>query len=472
MHRRLRQDRRIRRFKLRLHRRRKFSKSRKSSYSRKAKKMLKTTRLNPRSYKKRIIHNKGKNRILIFLGAGATICFGGPTSNEILVELKTDERFKTVDNRPIGQYLYDKLHDSFGDQTNFETIVASIELIINYHLAKANDTENPNLKSIIPSFLSFDEHFLEQIDNFTLHEIDNEPEQVILEYFNNGFSQTIPLPRKSAKLYYYSKILNNFLSLISIKITHYVDGNSEYNLKFKNFINYLISCNFNINFFTTNYDNLIPNILENKNVFNGFDTRNHDNDELLYNSKKIIFDDSVIKFFNLHGSIYWHHEFLMDHMEYQFVFKDQEYNLPLFSQTDFTNPGEELVLSNIITGYNKTQRTLSPPFSLMLESFFKECIRADVLLIIGYSFSDNHLNKILSLPFNNESPKIINITHSTNTYLSTPAGQKFAGILKRQFGLTTPHISENSISSSDRKQIIFFKGLDDFLDDRENWRRI
>jgi hypothetical protein len=440
--------------------------------SRKARKTLKKNKANLHTNKKSTNSNFRRKNVLIFLGAGSTICFGGPRSDEILSELLTDERFKTRDDRTVGQYLFDKLHDSFGEQTNFETIIAAIELIINYQLAKENDSENPNLKSIIPSFLSFDESFLEQIDNFTLYEIDGEPDQIILEYYNNGIPQTITWPRKLARLYYYSKILNNFLSLISIKIASYADGNIEYNLKLKNFFNYLISSNYQINFFTTNYDNLLPNILENRKIFNGFDTKYLEEEGLRYNPKKIIFDDSVIKFFNLHGSIYWHHEFLMDQTEYQFIFKDQEYNLPIFSQTDITNPGEELVLSNIITGYNKTQRTLSPPFSLMLESFLKECVRTDILIIIGYSFSDNHLNKILSIPFSNDAPKIINITHSSDAYLNSPEGQKFSAILKRQHRLTNPLIYRNFISSSDKNQIVFFNGFDDFLNDKENWKTI
>lgn len=466
MHIRTIQEKKTRRFHLRLKRRRKSQKSRKS------RKTLKKNKLKLHFIKKKPNSNLRRKNVLIFLGAGSTICFGGPTSAEILSDLLTDVRFRTKDNRPVGQFLYDKLHDSFGEQTNFETIIAAIELIVNYQLAKENDTENPNLRSIIPSFLNFDESFLDQLDNFTLTDIADEPDQVFLEYSNDGISQTITWPRNLVRLYYYSKILNNFLSLISIKIAGYSDGNTDYNLKLKNFFNYLISCNYRINFFTTNYDNLLPYILEDQRIFNGFDTRYLEEEGLRYNPKKIIFDDTVIKFFNLHGSIYWHHEFLMDQTEYQFIFKDQEYNLPIFAQTDIINPGEELVLSNIISGYNKTQRTLSPPFSLMLESFLQECIKTDILIIVGYSFSDSHLNKIISIPFNKDAPKIINVTHSTNTYLNTPEGQKFSAILKRHQRLINPLIFRNYISSPDKSQIVFFKGFNDFLDDKENWKKI
>ena len=144
------------------------------------------------------------------------MCFGGAKSDTILEDIKTDQRFKTTDNVPIGQYLYDKLNETFSNQANFETVIASIELIITYHLAKTNDTENPNLKSIVPSFLIFNEDFLNKIDNFTLREIPEHPDEVILEYFNNLVLQTFTLPRKTVRLFYYSKILNNFLSLISI----------------------------------------------------------------------------------------------------------------------------------------------------------------------------------------------------------------------------------------------------------------
>jgi hypothetical protein len=472
MHLRSKKEKKSHRKKLRLKMKRKKAKSRKalrkiikmSLKSHKAKKLISSSDKNSQAIR------TNKKRILIFLGAGATNCFNGPAGEYILNEFKANNKYRTKSNIPVGQFLFDKLFETYGDQTNFETIIASIELLLNYHLSQQNNSSDPIFKSIIPIFFTLDESFLDQIDNFVIHDTQDESEMVILEYYVDGNIETMSLARTSVRIYYYSRILSNFLSLLAMLISQYEDGVEDYNSKFKRFVNYLIRRNYTINFFTTNYDNLIPTILIDKKIFNGFDIKGHDGNNLLFNPHKIVFDDTSIKYFNLHGSIYWHYEFLMEYSEYRYVFNNEEYDLPFLPLTDLSNPGEEIVLSNIITGYNKTQRTLIPPFSLMLESFIKECTRADILLIIGYSFSDSHLNKILSLPFSFNSPKIINITKSTDNYLNTPEGHRFRKTLKKHDRLSNTVNPQHILSSQDKKQTVFINGLDDFLDNSDNWK--
>ena len=426
-----------------------------------------------RTSQRHITHLKNHSkRILIFLGSGATYCFNGPSSVEILQLLKSNNKYKTTGDLPVGQFIYNKLAETYEDETNFESVIASIELIINYHLGLANNLQDPNLKSITPIFFELDETFMVQIDNFEIQDIPENQETVILKFFENDIETFLTLPRESAKLYYYSKILNNFLSIISISINGYSEGNEEYNLKLKQFIYYLISNNLQINFFTSNYDNLIPTIIDNGTIFNGFDITLTGEAGKLYNTNKILNDNSIIKHYNLHGSIFWHYEYLLEKLEYQYVFKEGEYNLPILSHTQITNPGEELVMSNIITGYNKSQRTLLQPFSLFMDTFIRECSKADILLIIGYSFSDKHINRILSIPFDYASPKIINITHSEDNFLQTKEGHRFTDILKNKDKLSDSLLDGNLISSRDNKQKIFITGFKDFLDNKANWKKI
>ena len=227
-----------------------------------------------------------KKKVLIFLGAGATICFGGPRSSDILDLLKTKDKFRTKGNIPVGLYLFNKLTETYGEQTNFETVIASIELILNFYLAQQNDVYDPNLKSIIPVFFNLEGTTIDQIENFTIRNIEEDTESVILVYNENDHETYLTLPKKSAKIYYYHKLLNYFLSIISIAVAEYGEGIDEYNIKFNEFIKYLISNNLNINFFTTNYDNLIPSILDNKNVFNGFNVKTQEDNALLSTQKR------------------------------------------------------------------------------------------------------------------------------------------------------------------------------------------
>lgn len=421
------------------------------------------------SHRKRNSYIKNTKRVLIFLGSGSTFCFGGPRGEEILTALRTDKKYRTKANIPIGQFLYDKLYGTYGKETNFETIIASVELILNYHMGQQNPNNNPIYKSIDSIFLSIDSSFLEQIENYNIYKIPDEHESIILQCFVNDHTTEVTLPQAIAKVYYYSKILNHFLSIITLQISKYSEGESIYNQKLKQFVNYLIFKNYKVNFFTTNYDNLIPKVLDEKNVFNGFDIEVADYEGQLFNAQRIVFDDTSIKHFNLHGSVYWHYEFLMSHLESKFIFNDKEYNLPFYNKTDFTNPGEETILLNIITGYNKTQRTLYPPFSLMLESFIKEIVRADILIVIGYSFSDNHVNKILSLSLGQRPLKTLLITKTDDNSPNSIDIQRFKYLLKKFDNLSNPIRSNNMISSPDKSQNVYINGFGEFLCNTSSW---
>jgi hypothetical protein len=54
--------------------------------------------------------------------------------------------------------------------------------------------------------------------------------------------------------------------------------------------------------------------------------------------------------------------------------------------------GKNLLVTNIITGYQKSQKSFITPFKQMQASFDKDCLNADNLYIIGYSLGDEHIN--------------------------------------------------------------------------------
>ena len=55
------------------------------------------------------------------------------------------------------------------------------------------------------------------------------------------------------------------------------------------------------------------------------------------------------------------------------------------------------MLTNIITGYQKTQKVTLSPFRQMYASFDRDCILANEIFIIGYSFGDAHINECLKI---------------------------------------------------------------------------
>lgn len=153
--------------------------------------------------------------------------------------------------------------------------------------------------------------------------------------------------------------------------------------------------------YTLNYDRLFKEVLleEGINCFEGF-IPNHEEDyyESIPDIKKIISDFNSNVHYNLHGCSSWH---ITDENVNQLP--GYQYYLTPFEQLDFnrTNPsvqiekGSHVMLTNIISGFQKVQCTSVSPFRQMISSFDRDCIEADKMFIIGYSFGDQHINDII-----------------------------------------------------------------------------
>ncbi|MBK5271559.1 MAG: SIR2 family protein [Bacteroidia bacterium] len=101
-------------------------------------------------------------------------------------------------------------------------------------------------------------------------------------------------------------------------------------------------------------------------------------------------------YYNLHGSAYWtiQNENSNNLPGYQYFLS----GVPETNDSAATieiESGRKLLLTNIITGYQKVQKTAISPFRQMLSAFDRDCFDANELYIIGYSFGDEHINDII-----------------------------------------------------------------------------
>ncbi|NOQ25834.1 MAG: hypothetical protein GQ564_10775 [Bacteroidales bacterium] len=62
-----------------------------------------------------------------------------------------------------------------------------------------------------------------------------------------------------------------------------------------------------------------------------------------------------------------------------------------------TEKGKSIICNNIIAGYQKTQKSVLSPYKQMQASFDRDCLNADNIFIIGYSFSDEHINESIKM---------------------------------------------------------------------------
>jgi hypothetical protein len=119
------------------------------------------------------------------------------------------------------------------------------------------------------------------------------------------------------------------------------------------------------------------------------------------------------------------------------------------------------LLSNIITGYQKVLKTALSPFRQMLSAFDRDCIEADKLFIVGYSYTDEHINDIIrnARKFN---PKVeivlVNPSFDDGKFM-------FDFLLHwgRPTGMIYQNAGEHTITSKDFKVKIIQKTFMEFL---------
>jgi hypothetical protein len=135
---------------------------------------------------------------------------------------------------------------------------------------------------------------------------------------------------------------------------------------------------YKVSFFTLNYDLLVEAALSSRNAsfINGMESKRAEW------SPELFVEDSSIRLFKLHGSLDWvdHELFGVCSTEYPRHERAEEFE------------GDQTPL--IIFGTDQ-KLTSKEPFLSLLYHFSLEMKRSDVVVVIGYSFGDAHLNDIL-----------------------------------------------------------------------------
>lgn len=203
-----------------------------------------------------------------------------------------------------------------------------------------------------------------------------------------------------------------------------------------------------INIFTLNHDLFFETLLPHLgyNFSHGFSTQKSnllDNDDALVE----IFDNSYaerIKLYKLHGSIDQHiyrYDHNTDrHGDYDY-FKTLNYHTKHTSRYrdgngNITQHFTFDIKPQIVTGGNKLGRIMADKmYSALYKNFQEELPESDKLIIVGYSYSDQHINTVIekskdsighiininpSMVFQYEHPKVQNINPLTEEIKLTP----------------------------------------------------
>ncbi|EAZ79511.1 hypothetical protein [Algoriphagus machipongonensis] len=363
-----------------------------------------------------------RKRTVILFGAGAVIDWGGPKTPDITALIRNNG-FWTKDGKTrITEFIYQKLLESgfSDDEVNFETILNVLEELISYY---ANQAGSKKLPSYIASF--FTSTFEKDLLNFE-EENFSHSFKIHIPGLNKDFS---PLAKhgENANQLFLQELVQTLLTTIYNFIEKYGDhrlnesnviceDKKELNKLFCDWIE-KINQNGILRMFSLNYERNFKVILEKgisgMNIFEGFEAAADINyeDRIPPNATRILTDFETHCHYNLHGSVYWDIE-----SENENGFMAPRYFLTGYGNLTINNDypivqsekGKTILISNFIAGYQKLQKSAITPFRQMKYAFDRDCITADIIYIIGYSYGDEHINSAIGEAIrNNQKVKLI-----------------------------------------------------------------
>ncbi|HTO14798.1 MAG TPA: hypothetical protein VLZ83_03465 [Edaphocola sp.] len=348
-----------------------------------------------------------RQRNVLLFGAGAVIDWKAPFTYQ-LTDLVRRSGFLITDNKTtITDFIYKQLKESnnYSDaDINFETIINVIEELIVYYSSFNARQKLPSIPHII-----FSSKFEDELLNFSIeggiakHGFKLEiPTGIRSEFSKSAVNYETP------EQFFFQQLVEKILTDIIKSILKYAgnskvlsEDNAEMNGLFSKWINKINGIDI-LRMYSLNYDRIFKIILEKLNehfpIFEGFDCKNtlEYSSNLTPNVRRILEDTDCNVHYNLHGSAFWKVEARDDNQLPNPAFYLSE--APFLLVNSYENAiwqsekGKTIMLTNIITGYQKTQKGIFPPFKQMQAAFDKDCCFADNIYIVGYSFNDEHIN--------------------------------------------------------------------------------
>ena len=379
-----------------------------------------------------------KKNVVIFTGAGLTCGpdFSGVSTLELTKKFISYNHPELTDEKEFLKILYNEFCfwnnldpnniEQNLDRINFETIIHLLEELFVY--IEDIDRSNHKIKyqnSVKTTIFSINRRLITHISR-------------------------IRLPKWPDSTYLFIEKTHNHLVDVIIDQLKSFDMNATNNgmITFNTFLKNSFDKSESKRIYTLNYDTWLNRFAG---IFDGFSNG-------LFDSNKVLFDRDIDCHYNLHGCILW-----------QLFAKSKKLGKPeewknSQSFAGYTIAREAILPSPIITGYNKLTRINISPFLELFHSFTMDCSIAYKLLVIGYSFSDPHVNNIFRLiP---ASTKIVIVVFYNNNCFTDPKSDFHRLIfeLNEIFGssFSNPSIRQGlnyTVDSDDKRLSIFLNGI-------------
>ena len=422
---------------------------------------------------------KKSSEIFLF-GAGAVYDWQGPSTNELTTLIRESGFSIKGSDTKITEFIYQRLIKSGfkEDSVNFETIINVIEELAIFFSEYDPENKTP---SILRVFLT--ENDLDRIFNFSIEGGQRKHGYKLQipkneKYINSKNSLNGETPRQ----FFLQHLLSEIITKINQNISEYayhikgnskINQNSESSLFLKKWLQEKEKEN-HLRLYTLNYDRLFKILLQDISIdcFEGFDI----DEELYYNNgltanvRKILNNFDCNVHYNLHGSSFWR---VIPRNNNQFPTPEIVYSgTPLiYSDGELVNlqmeKGKPIYLTNIITGYQKAQKTIITPFKQMNSAFDRDCCNGTKITVVGYSFGDEHINESIKTALRyNEKIKleIIDPDFIKNGMDTKLISTIFQYLDSNQYN--PKKVSENKYSYFDDQILVYTLGFNDYLKSR------
>lgn len=353
----------------------------------------------------------------VLLGAGAMIPFGGPSTKVITESLL---------GHKSCEYIYKVVQHGYEEECNFESLLSALELLLEWN--RSNDSTR---------YLTYRD----------------------TNIYRNVFQLGIPFRYHTTNEIWkiYKQVVNNIIELIK-DYDYYPQFTGSWHGKDPSILALFISKfqeNSDLKIYTLNYDRLIPNLIGNHlDIYEGIE-----GESFGYNLKK--FSNHHLTYFNLHGSIY------IDYNPYTGIkLLGRPVELENAIKLAGGNPNEQKIFLPIIAGYYKSQRMMSQPFNFGLGAFMCDCDECETIIIVGYSFSDPHINSILSSFIKKSITQIIIVDFSSDMLLSIFMKNSINRVFKTNCDFEK--VDEGVYHNTNNSITIFLKGFVDYIENYLN----
>ncbi|MFD2704066.1 SIR2 family protein [Salibacterium lacus] len=306
--------------------------------------------------------------VTVILGAGAAIDIGAPATLRI-TDMITKGHLSRSEPWVFIRELKEKLDDYYNCKANFEDLLHCVETLLNY--TRPLKELNSKHKPVLGEFMQIIDP--KYINHLNLYKSKIEILETIFEEIRKYDSKfNVPENHK-----FYSNFWSDLCNLVSTDI---------YNL---------------------NYDRTIQNSL----IENGIEfEEGFINDPLRENVKKFNPENlysASNKVVNLHGSIYFGFKKDLSNEDLlNYNFQDLYLHLSSLDAKEtwgrktgrsdiLTQSGEKVISSPIITGLRKLEKLNVAPFNFYHSLLPMSIVNNSSLLIIGYSFGDDHINSYI-----------------------------------------------------------------------------